>query len=387
MLRGDSRVQRLALAAARAAPDRRGRAGAAGRAGDRRRPAGRARPAALGVRAASRSWSGRRSWATFGYQPWETGHRIYPLRVLGDLRDGARELVRRRHAVRRRPLPADRRAGRAVVLRPDGRRWRGCCSTAASRLASVAAGFALFAIPSTALTSPDSGLRGGHVPRCWRWRPSPSASAQTARPRHRARPARGARGGDRRGRRWSWPPRPASPRAPCSTGATGTRWAADNNRVSVGYVWDQHYGPLKWPKKRTDRVRGASRRGRSTGRPASLTISRSTTGRRRPASWAGVQRRHRRSACRTESLPEPRRSTPGSPRRRRPGSRSRSRGWPTGTCCPPASRSATTSISPRGRHAVHRRHGPMASTTRPGRELHGARVRAGPDPEPAGRRR
>src|SRR5207247_7973596 len=81
-----------------------------------------------------------------------------PLRVLGDLRDGARSWF---DAV----TPFD--GGRfpltgalvelsffclvavAAWLLLDGR----------FALSSVAAGFALFAIPSTALTSPDSGLR------------------------------------------------------------------------------------------------------------------------------------------------------------------------------------------------------------------------------------
>ena len=48
-----------------------------------------------------------------------------------------------------------------------------------------------------------------------------------ARPRHRAGPAGGTLSGDHGGRAGRWPPRPASPRVRCSTGATGTRWAAE----------------------------------------------------------------------------------------------------------------------------------------------------------------
>ncbi len=187
-------------------------------------------------------------WTALGYQPWETDHPLYPLRVLGDLRDGAQSWF---DAV----TPFD--AGRfpltdalvelsffglvAVVawLLLDGR----------FAIASVAASFALFAIPSTALTTPDPGLRGAMflllalaiLAVCQRETPGRGIAMGQLVALSVATVVVGlvvaAAPGVAKGALFDW-----------------RNWnplGGENNRVSVGYVWDQHYGPLKWPKKRT----------------------------------------------------------------------------------------------------------------------------------------
>lgn len=187
-------------------------------------------------------------WVTLGYQPWQLGHSLYPLRVAGDLRDGAQSWF---DAVTpfdggRFPL-TDALVGLsffglvAVVawLLLDGR----------FALSSVAASFALFAIPSTALTTGNSGLRGAVflllalaiLAVCQRRTPARGVAvgqlAALATVTVIAALVVGAAPGVAKGALFDW--RNWNPLGP------------GQDRVSVGYVWDQQYGPLKWPKKRT----------------------------------------------------------------------------------------------------------------------------------------
>jgi protein-glutamine gamma-glutamyltransferase len=187
-------------------------------------------------------------WAAFGYQPWEFDHPFYPLRVLGDLRDGAQSWF---DAV----TPFD--GGRfpftdalvqlsffalvAVVawLLLDGR----------FAISSVAASFALFAIPSTALTTPDAGLRGAMflllalaiLSVCQRQTPGRGIALGQLVALSVATVVIGlvvaAAPGVAKGALFDW--RNWNPLGGAS------------DRVSVSYVWNQRYGPLKWPKKRT----------------------------------------------------------------------------------------------------------------------------------------
>jgi hypothetical protein len=187
-------------------------------------------------------------WAALGYQPWQGGHPLYPVRVLGDLRDGAQSWF---DAV----TPFD--GGRfpltgalvelsffglvAVIawLLLDGR----------FPISSVAASFALFAIPSTALTSGDSGLRAAMflllalaiLAVCQREAPARGVALGQLTALAAATVLTGlvvaAAPGVAKGALFDW-----------------RNWnplGGGHDRVSVGYVWDQHYGPLKWPKKRT----------------------------------------------------------------------------------------------------------------------------------------
>ena len=287
-------------------------------------------------------------WATFGYQPWEFDHRIYPA-ASRDRSSGRRpQLVRRGHAVRRRPVRADRVAGRAAFFALMAvLAW--LLLEGGSRSSSVAAGFALFAIPSTALTSPDSGLQSGHLPRL---------ALATIAVCQRQRPVRGIEFGQ-------FAVLAAATIAVGLVVATAPgvakgalfdwrHWnplGGEQSRVSVAYVWDQHYGDLKWPKKRrscsrshlpaallegghSERLRGRS----LAGRPEHPAGIHGHVGDRVPPRRCRSRRRSRIIAA-TSSWP-----------------RSRSRASRTITCCRRASRFATTSILHEG-HALHRRHG------------------------------
>jgi hypothetical protein len=187
-------------------------------------------------------------WATFGYQPWEFDHRIYPLRVVVGLQDGARSWFDAvtpfdggRFALTGSLVELAFFALMAVLawLLLDGR----------FALSSVAAGFALFAIPSTALTSPDSGLRAAvflglalaTIAVCQRQRPVRGIEFGQFAVLAAATIAVGlvvaTAPGVAKGALFDW-----------------RHWnplGGEQSRVSVAYVWDQHYGDLKWPKKRT----------------------------------------------------------------------------------------------------------------------------------------
>ncbi|MDX6550745.1 MAG: hypothetical protein QOJ31_1429, partial [Gaiellales bacterium] len=97
-------------------------------------------------------------WDTLGYQPWQIGHPVYPLRVTTALRNGAQSWFdavtpfdggRFPHTASLVELSFFALAAVLAWLLLDGR----------FALSAVAAAFALFAVPSTALTSGDSGLR------------------------------------------------------------------------------------------------------------------------------------------------------------------------------------------------------------------------------------
>jgi transglutaminase-like putative cysteine protease len=187
-------------------------------------------------------------WSAFGYQPWQLDHQLYPLRVAAGLRDGARSWF---DAVTpfdpgRFPLTDGlvqlaffALAAVFAWLLLDGRR----------ALTSVAAAFALFAIPSTALTSGSSGLRAAMflvlalaiLTVCQPGSTVRGVALGQLAVLGTATVVAGlvvaAAPGVAKGALFDW--RNWNPLG----GTPG--------QVSVGYVWDQHYGPLKWPKKHT----------------------------------------------------------------------------------------------------------------------------------------
>ncbi|MDX6519911.1 MAG: hypothetical protein QOG02_2109 [Gaiellales bacterium] len=196
-------------------------------------------------------------WDTLGYQPWQIGHQVYPLRVASALRNGAQSWF---DAVT--PFDGGRfprteslvelsffaLAAVLAWLLLDGR----------FALSAVAAAFALFAVPSTALTSGNSGLRaamflvlalailavcqGRATVRGVALGQLTALAAATVV----AGLVVAAAPGVAKGALFDW-----------------RNWnplGGESGRVSVGYVWDQHYGPLKWPKKRTTVFEVVSRR-------------------------------------------------------------------------------------------------------------------------------
>jgi transglutaminase-like putative cysteine protease len=187
-------------------------------------------------------------WDSLGYQPWQIGHQFYPLRVMSALRNGAQSWFdavtpfdggRFPHTASLVELSFFALVAVLAWLLLDGR----------FALSAVGAAFALFAVPSTALTSGNSGLRAAMF--------LVLALAILAVCQGRATVRGVALGqltalatativaglvvaaapGVAKGALFDW--RNWNPLG----GAAG--------RVSVGYVWDQQYGPLKWPKKRT----------------------------------------------------------------------------------------------------------------------------------------
>jgi transglutaminase superfamily protein/transglutaminase TgpA-like protein len=186
-------------------------------------------------------------WTAFGYQPWERNHPFYPRRIYDGIRDGA-------HSWFDTVTPFD--PGRfpstgalvelsffalAVVfawLLLDGR----------FAVLAVATAFALFAIPSTAGSFNSPGLRAALF--------LALAVAVLAVTQLRE-PLRGAGlvqltalgvaavicglvvGGA-----------PAVAKGAFFDWRNWNPMAGDGPRADVAYVWDQNYGPLKWPTKK-----------------------------------------------------------------------------------------------------------------------------------------
>ncbi|HET7428781.1 MAG TPA: transglutaminaseTgpA domain-containing protein [Gaiellales bacterium] len=187
-------------------------------------------------------------WRAFGYLPWERGHALYPVRLGSAVHDGAQAWFGTIT-----PFDPERFAQTdglvqlsfALLLALfawlllDGR----------FALTAVSAAFALFAIPSTAVGMGDRGLRAAIflglalaiLAVCQRRIPAGgSAIAQLAAIAAATVVAGvvvGSAPGVAKGAFFDW-----------------RHWnplAGGGARVSVGYVWNETYGPLHFPKNPT----------------------------------------------------------------------------------------------------------------------------------------
>ena len=187
-------------------------------------------------------------WRAYGYLPWDTGHQVYPVRIVSGLHDGAKAWFET-------PTPFDpfRFASTSGLvelwffvllsvfawLLMDGR----------FALAAVAAAFALFAIPSTAVGMGNAGLRAALflllalaiLAVCQRRVPLGGGAlgqlSALAVATLIAGLVIGSAPGVAKGAFFDW-----------------RHWnplAGNGPRVSVGYVWNQDYGPLHFPKATT----------------------------------------------------------------------------------------------------------------------------------------
>jgi transglutaminase-like putative cysteine protease len=187
-------------------------------------------------------------WRAFAYLPWDLGHQAYPVRIVSGLHNGAKNWFETST-----PFDPSRFAttsglvdlcffGLMAVfawLLIDGR----------YALAALACAFALYAIPSTAVGMGSAGLRAAIflllalaiLAVCQRRVPlgggaigqlSVLAVATVV-----AGLVVGSAPGVAKGALFDW-----------------RHWnplAGNGPQVSVGYVWNQDYGPLHWPKQTT----------------------------------------------------------------------------------------------------------------------------------------
>ena len=187
-------------------------------------------------------------WRAFAYLPWDGGHQLYPVRIVSGLHNGAKNWFETST-----PFDPSRFAttsglvdlcffGLMAVfawLLIDGR----------FALAALACAFALYAIPSTAVGMGSAGLRAAIflllalaiLAVCQRRVPlgggalgqlSVLAVATVV-----AGLVVGSAPGVAKGALFDW-----------------RHWnplAGNGPQVSVGYVWNQDYGPLHWPKQTT----------------------------------------------------------------------------------------------------------------------------------------
>jgi transglutaminase-like putative cysteine protease len=187
-------------------------------------------------------------WRAFAYLPWDRGHQLYPVRVVSGLHDGAKNWFETstpfdpsRFATTSGLVDLCFFALMAVFawLLIDGR----------FALAALACAFALYAIPSTAVGMGSAGLRAAIflllalaiLAVCQRRVPlgggaigqlSVLAVATVV-----AGLVVGSAPGVAKGALFDW-----------------RHWnplAGNGPQVSVGYVWNQDYGPLHWPKQTT----------------------------------------------------------------------------------------------------------------------------------------
>jgi transglutaminase-like putative cysteine protease len=187
-------------------------------------------------------------WRAFAYLPWDLGHRAYPVRIVSGLHDGAKNWFETstpfdpsRFATTSGLVDLCFFALMAVFawLLIDGR----------FALAALACAFALYAIPSTAVGMGSAGLRAAIflllalaiLAVCQRRVPlgggaigqlSVLAVATVV-----AGLVVGSAPGVAKGALFDW-----------------RHWnplAGNGPQVSVGYVWNQDYGPLHWPKQTT----------------------------------------------------------------------------------------------------------------------------------------
>ena len=187
-------------------------------------------------------------WRAFAYLPWDRGHHVYPVRIVSGLHDGAKNWFDTstpfdpsRFATTSGLVDLCFFALMAVFawLLIDGR----------FALAALACAFALYAIPSTAVGMGSAGLRAAIflllalaiLAVCQRRVPlgggaigqlSVLAVATVV-----AGLVVGSAPGVAKGALFDW-----------------RHWnplAGNGPQVSVGYVWNQDYGPLHWPKQTT----------------------------------------------------------------------------------------------------------------------------------------
>ncbi len=187
-------------------------------------------------------------WRAFAYLPWDRGHQVYPVRIVSGLHDGAKNWFETstpfdptRFATTSGLVDLCFFALMAVFawLLIDGR----------FALAALACAFALYAIPSTAVGMGSAGLRAAIflllalaiLAVCQRRVPlgggalgqlSVLAVATVV-----AGLVVGSAPGVAKGALFDW-----------------RHWnplAGNGPQVSVGYVWNQDYGPLHWPKQTT----------------------------------------------------------------------------------------------------------------------------------------
>jgi len=187
-------------------------------------------------------------WRAFAYLPWDRGHQLYPVRVVSGLHDGAKNWFETstpfdpsRFGTTSGLVDLCFFALMAVFawLLIDGR----------FALAALACAFALYAIPSTAVGMGSAGLRAAIflllalaiLAVCQRRVPlgggaigqlSVLAVATVV-----AGLVVGSAPGVAKGALFDW-----------------RHWnplAGNGPQVSVGYVWNQDYGPLHWPKQTT----------------------------------------------------------------------------------------------------------------------------------------
>ncbi len=187
-------------------------------------------------------------WRAFAYLPWDLGHQVYPVRIVSGLHDGAKNWFETstpfdpsRFATTSGLVDLCFFALMAVFawLLIDGR----------FALAALACAFALYAIPSTAVGMGSAGLRAAIflllalaiLAVCQRRVPlGGSAIGQLsvlAVATVVAGLVVGSAPGVAKGALFDW-----------------RHWnplAGNGPQVSVGYVWNQDYGPLHWPKQTT----------------------------------------------------------------------------------------------------------------------------------------
>lgn len=187
-------------------------------------------------------------WRAFAYLPWDRGHQLYPVRVVSGLHDGAKNWFETstpfdpsRFSTTSGLVDLCFFALMAVFawLLIDGR----------FALAALACAFALYAIPSTAVGMGSAGLRAAIflllalaiLAVCQRRVPlGGSAIGQLsvlAVATVVAGLVVGSAPGVAKGALFDW-----------------RHWnplAGNGPQVSVGYVWNQDYGPLRWPKQTT----------------------------------------------------------------------------------------------------------------------------------------
>jgi transglutaminase-like putative cysteine protease len=187
-------------------------------------------------------------WRAFAYLPWDRDHQLYPVRAVSGLHDGAKNWFETstpfdpsRFATTSGLVDLCFFALMAVFawLLIDGR----------FALAALACAFALYAIPSTAVGMGSAGLRAAIflllalaiLAVCQRRVPlGGSAIGQLsvlAVATVVAGLVVGSAPGVAKGALFDW-----------------RHWnplAGNGPQVSVGYVWNQDYGPLRWPKQTT----------------------------------------------------------------------------------------------------------------------------------------
>ncbi len=187
-------------------------------------------------------------WRGFGYLPWDRGHEAYPARIVSGVHDGAKAWFDTITPFDPGRFPqTDGLVQVSFVLLLAVFAW--LLLDGRFALTAVSAAFALFAIPSTAVGMGDRGLRAAVflvlalaiLAVCQRRIPvGASAVGQLAAIGAATVVAGlvvGSAPGVAKGAFFDW-----------------RHWnplSGDGPRVSVGYVWNETYGPLHFPKNPT----------------------------------------------------------------------------------------------------------------------------------------